>query len=647
MTRELRILMLEDLESDRELAERELRKAGIRFSSTRVETREEFINALEEIVPDLILADHSLPSFDGLTALDIAQEKYPDIPFIILSGTLGEELAIEALKRGATDYVLKHRISRLGSSVERALSEARERAARKQAQAELNESMHFIQQITDATPSLIYMLDINDRRFVYGNRATITIMGYEMREVEQMGDGYLLGHLHIDDLTQLPERLARFKDVRDGEIIDTSFRIKHREGEWRWLYSRETIFSRHLDGAPRLILGVAQDVTDRKQLEEQLVQAQKMEAVGRLAGGVAHDFNNLLTAIIGYSQITLFKMAPDEPLRREVEEIIKAGERAAGLTSQLLTFSRKQILNPQTLDLNQIITNISKMIRRVIGEDIDLKLMLASDLGQVKVDPGQIDQVLLNLVINARDAMPEGGKITLETANVFLDEEYARAHVAVQTGAYVMLAISDTGTGMDAFTRTRIFEPFFTTKAEGKGTGLGLSIVYGIVTQTGGHIWVYSEVNQGTVFKIYLPRVTEVAVATDPVEEFSNLQGTETVLVVEDDRQVSRLIVTVLTGYGYNVLKAPKAEDALSLLETQQGEKIDLLLTDVIMPGMSGKTLAQQFKTMRPDTKVLFISGYTDNAIIHHGILDPGTAFVQKPFTPSALARKVREVLDH
>jgi len=646
MTEELRILMLEDLESDRELAERELRKVGITFSSTRVETREAFINALEEIVPDLILADHSLPTFDGLTALGIAQERCPDTPFIILSGTLGEELAVEALKRGATDYVLKHRIARLGSAVQRALSEARERAARKQAQAELHESMHFIQQITDATPSLIYILDINDRRFVYGNRATTTIMGYEMREIEQMGDGYLLDHLHVDDLTQLPERLACFKDVRDGEIIDTSFRIKHRNGEWRWLYSRETIFSRHLDGAPRLILGVAQDVTDRKQLEEQLVQAQKMEAVGRLAGGVAHDFNNLLTAIIGYSQITLFKMAPDEPLRREVEEIIKAGERAAGLTTQLLTFSRKQILNPQILDLNQIITNISKMIRRVIGEDIDLELMLASDLGQVKVDPGQIDQVLLNLVINARDALPEGGKITIETANVFLDEEYARTHVAVQTGAYVMLAISDTGTGMDAFTRARIFEPFFTTKAEGKGTGLGLSTVYGIVTQTGGHIWVYSEVNQGTAFKIYLPRVTEVAVATDPVEEFSNLQGTETVLVVEDDMQVSRLIVTVLKGYGYNVLKAPKAEDALNLLETEQGEKIDLLLTDVIMPGMSGKTLAQQFKTMRPDTKVLFISGYTDNAIIHHGILDPGTAFVQKPFTPSALARKVREVLD-
>ena len=638
--------MLEDLESDQELAERELRKAGFAFTSMRVETRDAFIRALEEFAPDLILADHSLPTFDGITALGIAQERHPDIPFIILSGTLGEELAIETLKRGATDYVLKYRMSRLGSSVRRALSEAGERAARKQAQADLQESMHFIQQITDSTPSLIYMLDVNERRLVYGNRATASIMGYEMSEIEQRGDAYLLEHLHADDLALLSERLARYNDVQDGEIVETAFRIKHRDGEWRWLYSRETIFSRQPDGTPRLILGLAQDVTDRKRLEEQLMQAQKMEAVGRLAGGVAHDFNNLLTAIIGYSQITLFKLAPADPLRHEIEEIIKAGERAAMLTSQLLAFSRKQVLNPQVLNLNQIIENISKMVRRVIGEDIELVTLLDGDLGQVKVDPGQIDQVLLNLVINARDAMPEGGKITIETENVFLDEEYARTHVAVHTGAYVMLAISDTGVGMDAFTRARIFEPFFTTKAEGKGTGLGLSTVYGIVTQTGGHIWVYSEVNQGTVFKIYLPRVDEIAVADGRVEEVSDFRGEETVLVVEDEVQVSRLIVKVLKDHGYKVLEAARAEDALSLIKARDDEQIDLLLTDVIMPGMSGKTLASQFQAMRPDTKILFISGYTDNAIVHHGILDPGTAFVQKPFTPGALVRKVREILD-
>jgi PAS domain S-box-containing protein len=646
MTKVLRILMLEDLESDQELAERELRKAGFIFTSMRVETCAAFIRALEEFTPDLILADHSLPTFDGVAALGIAQEHYPDIPFIILSGTLGEELAIETLKRGATDYVLKHRLSRLGSSVRRALSEASERAARKQAQADLQESMHFIQQITDATPSLIYMLDVNQRRFVYGNRATTTIMGYEMSEIEQMGDAYLLEHLHVDDLARLSERLARYNDVQDGEIVETAFRIKHRDGEWRWLYSRETIFSRQPDGAPRLILGLAQDVTDHKRLEEQLMQAQKMEAVGRLAGGVAHDFNNLLTAIIGYSQITLFKLATDDPLRREIEEIIKAGERAAALTSQLLAFSRKQVLNPQVLNLNQMIENMSKMVRRVIGEDIELETMLGSPLGQVKVDPGQIDQVLLNLVINARDAMPEGGKITIETTNVYLDEEYARTHVAVQTGAYVMLAISDTGVGMDAFTRARIFEPFFTTKSVDKGTGLGLSTVYGIVTQTGGHIWVYSEVNQGTVFKIYLPRVDEVAIAEGEVEERSDLQGHETVLVVEDEMQVSRLIVKVLKEHGYKVLEASRAEDALNLVAAQRNENIDLLLTDVIMPGMSGKTLATQFRVIRPNTKILFISGYTDNAIVHHGILDPGIAFVQKPFTPHALTRKVREILD-
>ena len=377
MRSDLRIVFVEDSPQDAELEERELRKGGLQFDSMRVWTREDCVRALKQFKPDLIISDYSLPEMDGLAALKIASEICPNVPFIFVSGTIGEERAIESLKRGATDYVAKNQLKGLMTKVHRALKEAEERE------------------------------------------------------------------------------------------------------EKRWL-------------------------------EEQLRQAQKMESIGKLASGIAHDFNNLLTAIIGYSELVLNQTRNDDPLRQHIEEIKKAGERAASLTRQLLAYSRKQVLQPRVLDLNAVIAELDKMLRRLIGADIELVTRLAPELGQVKIDPSQIGQIVINLAVNARDAMPQGGKLTIETTNAQLDEAYARKNVAVTPGQYVMLSVSDTGCGMDAQTQSRVFEPFFTTKEIGKGTGLGLSMVYGIVKQSGGDIWVYSEIGRGTVFKIYLPRAEGV-----------------------------------------------------------------------------------------------------------------------------------------
>jgi nitrogen-specific signal transduction histidine kinase/CheY-like chemotaxis protein len=392
-------------------------------------------------------------------------------------------------------------------------------------------------------------------------------------------------------------------------------------------------------------IAIKAEVTERKRLEQQLRQAQKMEAVGRLAGGVAHDFNNMLTIISGYSGLLFDYPGMAEPLRGYVDEIRNASGRAAALTRQLLAFSRQQVLAPRVLDLNSVVSSIQKMLKRLIGEDIDLVTALGESLWPIMADPGQLEQVLLNLAVNARDAMPEGGVVTIETSNVRMDAASAQAHFPLKPGPYVLLTFSDTGIGMDADTQARIFEPFFTTKEIGKGTGLGLAMVYGIVKQSGGYIWVSSDVGKGATFKIYLPR-TEIEV-DDPSSGFGRpeaLRGTETLLLAEDDDSVRELVRNVLRESGYKVLEAGRGEEALELSELFAG-KIDLLVTDVVMPQMNGRELARQLLNQRPQLKVLYISGYADNAVFYPGGLDAGGAFLQKPFTPEALARKVREVL--
>ncbi|MFZ0308211.1 MAG: ATP-binding protein [Candidatus Sulfotelmatobacter sp.] len=391
-----------------------------------------------------------------------------------------------------------------------------------------------------------------------------------------------------------------------------------------------------------------EDVTERRALEQQLRQSQKMEAVGRLAGGIAHDFNNLLMVISGYSEFLLDRLGPEPALRGPAQEIASAAGRATSLTRQLLAFSRKQMLAPKVLDLNGVVTENLKMLTRVIGEDIDLVMVPAAGLGAVRADAGQMEQVIMNLAVNARDAMPSGGKLTIETSNVSLDDDYARFHAPLRPGDYVMLAISDTGLGMDSETQSHIFEPFFTTKGL-KGTGLGLSTVYGIVKQSGGYIWVYSEPGKGTTFKIYLPRVAERAESPAQVastaESVATEPGTETILLVEDETNLRYLARQFLEKQGYRVIEAADGAVAMQIAVAHEGV-IHLLLTDVIMPGMNGRELAQRVSEIRPNTKVLYMSGYTENVIGHNGTLDAGVRLLQKPFTLSSLKSKVREVLD-
>ena len=387
------------------------------------------------------------------------------------------------------------------------------------------------------------------------------------------------------------------------------------------------------------------DISGRKRLEEQLLHAQKMEAVGRLAGGVAHDFNNMLTVITGYNRMILDELSTLDPLRGYAEEILKAADRAAALTNQLLAFSRRQIMQPRVFNVNAALMQTQKMLQRVIGEDIELILDLGINVGNIKADPGHVEQAIVNLAVNARDAMPMGGHLRIETSNVVLDENYARTHMGVKPGDFTMVAVSDDGCGMDAETRRHIFEPFFTTKEKGKGTGLGLATVYGMIKQAGGDIWVYSEPEQGTTFKLYFPRVSEPV--ADPNRGESSLargSGGETILVVEDEKAVRELTVRILQQLGYLILTASSGNEALEISAGHDGH-IDLLLTDVVMPNMSGRQLADHLQQSRPQTKVLFLSGYTENTVVHHGVLDAGVDFLPKPFSRENLSKKLREVL--
>jgi len=460
--------------------------------------------------------------------------------------------------------------------------------------------------------------------------------------------------VHPVDLERVAQELKTFSGEEGRiEFNQHEYRIVTKGGEVKWLDDM-TFIRRDEKGDITHYEGIVIDISERvkveeekKELEANLQQAQKMEAIGTLAGGVAHDFNNILTTIIGNASLALMEIGKDDPLREQIEEIKIAGERAASLTRQLLAFSRKQVFQPVILNLNSVTTNLEKMLRRLIGEDVELETLLEPDLGEVEADPGQIEQVIMNLVVNARDAMPQGGKLTIETANVALDEDYFSDHgVRNPPGPYVMISVSDIGSGMDKETQSHIFEPFFTTKERERGTGLGLSTVYGIVKQSGGFIWAYSEPGQGTTFKVYLPKAAGDErldkKETTPVDD---LTGSETVLIVEDDDRILNLARKILQLRGYTVLAAENGEEALKVSEGHE-DPIHLLLTDVVMPVMSGRELAERLQPMRPEIKVIYMSGYTDNAIVHHGVLAPGVNFLEKPFTLESLAKKVRETLD-
>ena len=473
----------------------------------------------------------------------------------------------------------------------------------------------------------------------YVNPAFTRITGYGREEVLGQNPRILKSDKQDPEFYQQLWATILNGQIWHGELIN-----RRKDGS---LYTEEMNIApvRNQVGEITHFIATKQDVTEHKQLEQQLIQAQKMEAVGRLAGGVAHDFNNLLTIINGYAQLLIEPISPQDPRRGHLKEILMAGERAASLTRQLLAFSRRQVLEPRVLNLNSVLADVAKMLRRLIGEDVELVSTLKPDLGRVKVDPGQIEQVIMNLAVNARDAMPQGGKLFIETSNVEIDANYARRHSPMMPGKYVMVAVSDTGCGMDLETQAHAFEPFFTTKEKGHGTGLGLATVYGIVKQSGGFIWVYSAPGHGSTFKIYLPFIEEALPTAEPAEAPAELaKGSETVLVVEDERGVRSLVCEALASHGYKVLEAAGAASALEISE-RYTEPIHLLLTDVVMPQTGGKELAKGFSTLHPETKVLYMSGYTDDAIVRHGILEGGTSFLQKPFLPQALLAKIHEVL--
>ena len=882
MEKPLRVLIAEDNPMDAKLVLRELRHAGFEPDFKRVDSEAAFLSELHGNW-DIILSDYAMPEFGGMRALKLLNESGLDIPFIIISGTIGEEEAVAAMKLGATDYLLKDRIARLGSAVERALEEKRLRAEQRRAEeqirlqsgalaaaangvlitdragrilwvnpaftqltgytpeeaigktprilksdlqdaafyrdfwktllsgqvwrgeftnrhkdgsliydehivtpirSEAGEITHFIgimsdiserkrsmeleQRLSaiieatsdmvglaDAQTNVIFLNSAGRRMFGLTDHAAARIVDYYSEETYKListvaipaairtgswegevalrhPDGHeipvsqvILAHknaagevaflstvcrditerkkaelslrdseerfrqlaenitevfwvvtpsydqvLYIspayekiwgrtcDSLYQSPKAWIEAIHPEDRKEVekavstnmqglgdyDINYRILRPDGSIRWIRDRAFSVRNAADKVYRVV-GTASDITETRNLEQQLRQSQKMEAFGLLAGGIAHDFNNLMSVVMGYSDIWLMKLPDDSPVREPLKTIKSAGERASNLTKQLLAFSRQTVLEPRVLDLNTVVRETEKMLARLIGEDVQLSSILNPAIPRIKVDPGQIGQVLINLAVNARDAMPRGGRLTIETRTVDFDGAYALAHPGSHPGRQVMLSVSDTGTGMPPETVARIFEPFFTTKGIGKGTGLGLAVVHGVVTQSGGSIQVESKVGVGTTFMLYFPITSEAARAANKSGEINIHAGIETILVVEDEESLCEIARQSLQAFGYTVLTAHSGAEALKLVNTNEST-IDLMLADVIMPGMSGRELAETLKPKYPELKVLFMSGYTDDSVIRHGVNHEKVAFLQKPFAPFDLLKKVREVLD-
>ena len=769
----LRILIIEDSEDDTLLVIRGLQKDGYDSSYERVETAEDMREALERETWDIIIADYTLPHFSGLDALKLYKEKGLDIPFIVVSGTIGEEIAVAAMLSGAHDYVMKNNLPRLFPAIQKALTEAESRRERKRAEYELQSARAFLDSVINAIADPVFVKD-DKRRFVLVNEALCAIAGRpresligknddemfpeeeaavlrktddivldtgkenvneesltnfssgEVRTIvtsktcyiDPAGKKFIVGVARdITDRKRAEEQLRiseekyrnifeNMQDVYyetslDGLILEISPSIEAiSSGQYRQTdligqqmldfyddaqererlitklletgsFSDFEILLRNRDGSlvpcsisaklwrddqgnPVKIIGSMRDTierkkaeTEREKLQAQLVQAQRMESVGRLAGGVAHDYNNMLSVILGYTEMAMEQVDPDGPIYDNLKEVYIAGKRSIDITSQLLAFARKQIVRPIVMDLNETVDEMLKMLRRLIGEDIDFAWEPAIGLWPVKMDPSQIDQILANLCVNARDAISDIGKITIETQNVELDEQYCADHTGFVPGQFVMLAVSDNGCGMDKETREHIFEPFFTTKDIGKGTGLGLAMIYGIVKQNNGFVNVYSEPGIGTTFKVFLPRrsiETDEAI-TEVIHEGVVFGKGETLLLVEDEPAIIKMCQTMLKKLGYNVLIAHIPDEAVNLASEHSGI-IHLLMSDVIMPGMNGRDLADKLKAIRPDIRVLFMSGYTANVIANHGVVqDEGEHFIQKPFSMKKLSVKVREAL--
>jgi len=781
-TEQVRLLLLEDSDADAVLLEEELLRKGFDPTLERIETQAALGEALGRPW-DAALCDYSMPGFGPLEALAIIKQRAPDLPVILVSGSVGESELVDAMRAGASDYVLKDNLSRLAASLRRELRDARANQAQREAERLRREAEERFRFVVERTGEVLYRLRFDSMTYDYISPGIEKLLGHTAAEINRLGLASLVVTVTLPAGGPLPRaRLLAAREKGEAEEFWADYEVRTKSGELRWLadhshpwrcedgrlmgsvglladitkrkrdeealrqsearlqhvvssspavlYSlkpegrrllgnwvsdnveellgftvhealardwwasrlhpedRERVFAeqaalftearlaqeyrfRRKDGGyrwlraelrllrdaawnPVEVVGSWSDITARKEaelesrkLEAQLLQSQKMESVGRLAGGVAHDFNNLLGVITGYGDLLRKKLPEDPRLKKYADGILKAAERAADLTRQLLAFSRQQVLQPRTLDLNAVVRETEKMLRRLIGEDIELVTRLQNSVGFVRADAGQIGQVLMNLAVNARDAMPRGGRLALETSDVDLDETYARLHAGVEPGRYVMLAVVDTGLGMSREVQARIFEPFFTTKEAGKGTGLGLATVHGIVKQSRGHVFVYSEPGRGTAFKIYLPRADEpkADVERESPAEDELPRGSETILVVEDEASLRALIRESLEALGYRVLAAQHGREALEICLGHPGP-IHLLMTDVVMPGMGGRELAERAYAAQRQIKVLYMSGYTDDAVVIHGVTAKDMPFLQKPFTAVTLARKVREVLD-
>ena len=631
----LRILLLEDVAMDAEIVEYELRKANIAFETLRVDTGEAFEASLGSFRPDLILSDYTLPRFDGMAALERARRWAPTIPFIIVTGSINEETAVRCMKAGATDYLLKNNLARIGPAIESALERESAKGERRLAEAALRRSEANLRAIFDNTLQAFILADRSGRiqamnavaaRFVHDLLGDPVAEGDEVPEFAHAGDG--------------------FRRALAGERVTEERSIVGRDGRERFY---EATCTPVVDD-PRGVIGVclsAVDITERRHVEENLRRAERMQATGRLAGGVAHEVNNMMTAVMGFGEFLLRSLDEADDRRADVQEILKAAHRAADVTRQLLAFSRQQFLQPRVLDLNGLVAGLEPMLRRSLRENHRLTIRLTPDICCVRADASQIEQVILNLAFNARDAMPDGGRILIETDGAELDPAYAARHPTLHlpTGPYLMLAVSDSGHGMEPATLARIFEPFFTTKPVGQGTGLGLSTAYGIVKQSSGFIWAYSEPGEGTTFKVYLPRAAMQADSQCTPVPAAPEGGAETVLVVEDEAVVRDLACRSLRHFGYTVLEARHGAEALALVQ-QNGRTINLVLTDLAMPEMGGRELASRLAVVAPELPVLYMSGYTGEDIEARGLLPPGSPLQTKPFSPEVLAARVRQVLD-
>jgi two-component system, cell cycle sensor histidine kinase and response regulator CckA len=758
----LRVLILEDVPMDAELVEYELARARIPFDARRVDTREQFLGELETFRPDIILSDYTLPRFDGMSALALAREHAPGIPFLIVTGSINEETAVGAMKAGAADYLLKSNLARIGPAIEGALARirasvekaraeealrrseanlravfndglqafvlvgrdgvvqvlnrtaerwserfrgralregdhivefnpeaaaafeealagragsverclrdasgaeawfetthapvvdddgriigvslnARDVSERKQAERALRDSEARYRDLFDNASDLVCATD-RDGRFLYVNQAWYEGIGYSDAELAQRRFGDLVHHESAARYSEVVERALAGETLTHVELI-----LVPRSG-LAMVLEGNLSGTRHADGTV-MLRGIYRDVTERKRMDEQLRQAERMQAAGRLAGGMAHEVNNMMTGVIGFAEFLLRGLPPDDPRRSEVQEIIRAGSRAADVTRQLLAFTRQQLMHPEVLAINQVVAGLEKMLRHSLGENHELDLQLAADLKEILADRGQLEQVLINLILNARDALASRGRVTITTTAAELDEAYALRHgdVGIPAGEYVQLSVTDNGCGMEPEVQARIFEPFFTTKPVGQGTGLGLSTVYGIVKQSGGFIWCYSEIGLGSTFKVYLPvlRAT-MSVSEPPVRPSAPRGGSETVLVVEDEDVVRAMACRGLRDHGYTVLEARNGMEALALVQANPAI-IDLVVSDVVMPELGGRELAARLASLDPALPVLYMSGYTGEDVVQRGLMDPGAPFQPKPFTPDGLARAVRELLD-